>query len=277
MARRGFQCRIKVEKSTQNPTISHMLPVERQNRILKLARTHGTVRTIDLARDFDVAEETIRRDLDFLARVGHLRRTHGGAMDNSAPLAELPYSERESRQLDEKTAIAKEAVRLISPNETLLFDASSTALQLASHLPIGVPLRVVSHSIAVMDRLAGHEAIELVQLGGVYEPRGRRYNGLLTELALRALRIDRFFFSAGGCDPVRGLSEPNAEQARLKRAMLEHSAWNCALVDHTKMGGQDDFFFAQLHEINVLVTDGKSRGYAKANFKNRPFTLKFGA
>ncbi|MGC4013740.1 MAG: DeoR/GlpR family DNA-binding transcription regulator [Luteolibacter sp.] len=252
-----------------------MLPVERQNRILKQARTHGTVRTIDLAKDFDVAEETIRRDLDFLSRRGHLKRTHGGAMDNSAPLAELPYSERESRQLDEKTAIAKEAVKLISPNETLLFDASSTALQLASHIPIGLPLRVVSHSIAVLERMAGHESIELIQLGGVYEPRGRRYSGLLTELSLRAIRIDRFFFSASGCDPVRGLSEPNSEQARLKRVMIEHSAWNCALLDHTKMGGQDDYFFAQLHEINALVTDGQSRGYAKANFKNTPFALKF--
>lgn len=252
-----------------------MLPVERQNRILKLARTNGTVRTIDLARDFDVAEETIRRDLDFLSRRGHLKRTHGGAMDNSAPLAELPYSERESRQLDEKTAIAKEAIRLILPGETILIDASSTALQLVSHIPVGLPLRVVSHSIAVMERLAGHESVELIQLGGVYEPRGRRYSGMLTELSLRALRIDRFFFSASGLDPLRGLSDPNSEQARLKRVMIEHATWNCALIDHTKMGGQDDFFFAQLHDVNAVVTDGKARGYAKANFKSIPFDLKF--
>ncbi|BCU78735.1 DeoR/GlpR family DNA-binding transcription regulator [Luteolibacter sp. LG18] len=253
-----------------------MLPVERQNRILKLARRDGTVRTIDLAKDFDVAEETIRRDLDFLSRRGHLKRTHGGAMDNSGPLAELPYSEREARQLNEKVSMAKEAARVLCAGETILLDASSTSLQLASHLPAGLPLRVVSHSLAVMERLASNDSVELIQLGGTYEPRGRRYNGLITELAVRALRIDRFFFSGGGLDPVRGLSEPNSEQARLKRVMLDHSAWKCALIDHTKMGVQTDFFFAQPQEVDLVITDNESREYAKEHLKNPPFTLKYG-
>lgn len=252
-----------------------MLPVERQNRILKLARRDGTVRTIDLAKDFDVAEETIRRDLDFLSRRGHLKRTHGGAIDISAPLAELPYAERETRQLEEKIAIAKEAVRLICPGETILLDASSTALQIASNLPTTLPVRVVSYSLAVIERLTGHENVEMVQLGGVYEPRGRRYSGMLTDMALRSIRIDRFFFSGGGLDPIRGFSEPNPEQARLKRVMLEHSAWNCALVDHTKLGAQSDFFFAKPEEVAVVITDREGKTFAKTHLKNPPFTLRY--
>ncbi|RYD37861.1 MAG: DeoR/GlpR transcriptional regulator, partial [Verrucomicrobiaceae bacterium] len=47
-----------------------MLAAERQRRILEIARKNGTVRTTELAGDFEVTEETIRRDLDFLARVG---------------------------------------------------------------------------------------------------------------------------------------------------------------------------------------------------------------
>lgn len=250
-----------------------MLPVERQNRILKFARRDGTVRTIDLARDFDVAEETIRRDLDFLSRRGHLKRTHGGAIDISATLAELPHDERESQQLEEKAAIAKEAIRLIAPGETILLDASSTALQIALALPPSLPVRVVSYSLAVTERLTGQENVEIVQLGGVYDARGRRFSGLLTEMSLRALRIDRFFFSSGGLDPVRGFSEPNAEQASLKRAMLEHSAWNCAVIDHTKMGAQAEFFFAKPEEVAVVITDGQSKNYGKTYLKNPPFTL----
>jgi len=239
-----------------------MLPAERQSRILKLARRDGTVRTIDLAKEFEVAEETIRRDLDLLARLGHLRRTHGGAMDTSAPLAELPYSERQARQLDEKIAIAREATRFLMAGETILLDASSTALELASNLPLGLPLRIVSYSLPVVERLAGQDAIELVQLGGTYEARGRRYSGQLTELALRALRIDRFFYSGAGLDPVRGVSEPNPEQSRLKRVMIEHSEWNCALIDHTKLGKQADFFFARPEEIDQVITDREGQVFA---------------
>ena len=73
-----------------------MLAAERQRQILDRVRRDGTVRTADLASDFAVTEETVRRDLDLLGRRGHLRRTHGGAMDSTAPLGELSQSEREA-------------------------------------------------------------------------------------------------------------------------------------------------------------------------------------
>jgi DeoR/GlpR family transcriptional regulator of sugar metabolism len=252
-----------------------MLAAERQRRLLDLARKNGTVRTTDLATDFSVTEETIRRDLDFLARMGHLRRTHGGAMDTSVSLGELSQSEREARQLEEKISIGREAATLVKEGETLLLDASSTALEFAAQLPNGMRLRVVSYSLAVIERLATREDIELVQLGGTYERRGRRFSGMLTESALRALRIDRFFFSGGGYDPVLGVGEPNPDQARFKRMMLEHSAWKCVLIDNTKLGATTDHFFAKPEELDALVSDQGGKSYAKKYLKTTPFTLHF--
>jgi len=253
-----------------------MLAAERQRQILERVRRDGTVRTTDLARDFTVTEETIRRDLDLLGRRGHLRRTHGGAMDATAPLGELSQQERESRQLEEKVAIAREAIRMISPGETILLDASTTALEFAGQLPEGLPLRVVTYSLAVVERLAAREAdVEMIQLGGIYEPRGRRFSGMITENALRMLRIDRFFFSGGGLHPSLGVSEPNPDQARLKRLMLEHSNWRCALLDHSKFGVKTDYFFAAPQELEAVVTDRESKAYAKTHLKSIPYDLRF--
>ena len=253
-----------------------MLAAERQRRILEVARKNGTVRTTELAGDFEVTEETIRRDLDFLARVGHLRRTHGGAMDSTVALGELSLSERESRQLEEKLSIGREAATLVKEGETLLLDASTTALEFASQLPDGVPLRVVTYSIAVVERLATREAIELIELGGTYERRGRRFSGMLTEAALRMLRIDRFFFSGGGFDPKLGIGEPNPDQARFKRAMLEHAEWSCALMDSTKLGAPTDHFFAKPEELQAMVTDKGGRSYAKKHLITPTYELHFG-
>ena len=253
-----------------------MLAAERQRKILERVRRDGTVRTTDLAKDFIVTEETIRRDLDLLGRRGHLRRTHGGAMDATAPLGELSQTEREARQLDEKISIGREAVRLVCPRETILLDASTTALEFAGQLPGDIPLRVVTYSLAAIERLAAQESnLELIQLGGTYEPRGRRFSGMLTESALRALRIDRFFFSGGGLDPARGISEPNPEQARLKRLMLKHAEWSCVLLDHTKFGVQTDFYFAAPEEVNAVITDRGSKIYSKTHLKDVPYELKF--
>ena len=253
-----------------------MLAAERQRRILELARKNGTVRTTELAGDFEVTEETIRRDLDFLARVGHLRRTHGGAMDSAVALGELSQSEREARQLEEKVAIGKEAASLVKEGETLLLDASSTALEFASQLPDGMPLRVVTYSLAVVERLAAREDIELIELGGSYERRGRRFSGMLTEAALRMLRIDRFFFSGGGFDAKLGVGEPNPDQAALKRMMLEHANWSCALMDSSKLGAPTDHFFAKPDELGAMVCDKGGKTFARKHLIVTPFDLHFG-
>lgn len=253
-----------------------MLAAERQRRILELARKNGTVRTTELAGDFQVTEETIRRDLDFLARVGHLRRTHGGAMDSNVSIGELSQSEREARQLEEKVAIGREAALLVKEGETLLLDASTTALEFASQLPDGMPLRVVTYSLAVVERLAAREDIELIELGGSFERRGRRFSGMLTEAALRMLRIDRFFFSGGGFDPKLGIGEPNPDQARLKRAILEHAQWSCALMDSTKLGAPTDHFFAPPEDLGAMVCDKGGKAFAKKYLINPSFELHFG-
>jgi DeoR/GlpR family transcriptional regulator of sugar metabolism len=165
---------------------------------------------------------------------------------------------------------------MILPGETILLDASTTSLEFASQLPEGLPLRVVTYSLAVVERLSARdEDIELVQLGGVYEPRGRRFSGMITENALRSLRIDRFIFSGGGLHPTLGVSEPNPEQARMKRMMLEHCTWRCALLDHTKFGVKTDYFFAAPEELEAVVTDRESRAYAKSHLREQPYDLRF--
>ncbi len=266
---------LKTEGIKQKPTNNHMLAAERHRRILDLTRKEGAVKTTDLGRVLGVTEETIRRDLDWLAGKGHLRRTHGGAMDSAMLIAEPPHAEREARQSDEKIRIAREAARLVQPGETLLLDASSTVLAFARQLPVDSRLRVVTYSLAVVERLAVREDIELIQLGGIYDRRGRRFHGLLTEMGLRSLRIDRFFFSGGGFHPQHGAGEPNPDQARLKHLMLSHAEWSCALIDHSKLGLKTDHFFAKPEEFDALVTDKKGREYARNHLKGAAYSLHF--
>ncbi|MFC6063671.1 substrate-binding domain-containing protein [Streptomyces ochraceiscleroticus] len=53
-------------------------PVDlRRQRILGVVRSRGAVRVGDLAAELDVSVVTVRRDVEELARAGHLRRGHG--------------------------------------------------------------------------------------------------------------------------------------------------------------------------------------------------------
>ena len=241
-----------------------MLAIERQRRILERAKQERAVRTQELSAILKVTEETVRRDLDTLSRQGLLRRTHGGAADVSIMLDELSQSDREVRQADEKTAIAKHAAKHVEDNETIMLDASSTALEFARHLPSGKSLRVVTYAHSIVEKLSIRSDIELVLLGGTYEAKGRRFRGMLTEMGIRALRIDRFFFSGGGYHDTRGIGEPSAEEARLKATIIAHADWKCAMLDHTKLGRMTDHFFAKPSEIDLFITDSKGADFCKS-------------
>lgn len=270
----GYGMLIEALKSKPKKRKNHMLAIERHRKILEIAKRDGAVRTQSLASLLDVTEETVRRDLDSLSRQGLLHRTHGGATENSMVIRELSRSEREERQAGEKEAIAKAAVRHIGGNETLMLDASSTALEFARHLPEKLGLRIVTYAIGVVERLAVRTDLEVILLGGIHDPKAGRFQGMLTEMGVRALRIDRFFFSGAGFDPSLGIGEPNPEEARLKATIIAHAGWKCAMLDHTKLGRRTDHYFVRPDQIDLFVTDPEGADYCrKGNLKGIPYEM----
>lgn len=236
-----------------------MLAAKRHLEILRCLEERGTVRTTDLAAEFKVAEETIRRDLDRLHESGSVVRLHGGARSPDFGKREIHRDERERHFLDEKRAIAEAALALVKDGETLLIDASSSALQLARLLPgQRRGLKVVTYSLVVANLLSSWAEIELVVLGGRFDPTSGAFLGLQTLEALASLRIDRAFFSCKGIDPERGLSEAREDHAQLKRALLAQAEQRVLLADHTKFGVRSNFFFGDLARISALVTDKKT-------------------
>lgn len=124
---------------------------------------------------------------------------------------------------------------------------------------------MVTYSHAVVEQLAIRSDVELILLGGTYEAKGRRFRGMLTEMGVRALRIDRFFFSGGGFHSSRGVGEPSAEEASLKATIIAHADWKCALLDYTKLGRMTDHFFAKPGEIDLLITDAQGAEFCESS------------
>src|SRR5271154_667480 len=87
-----------------------VLVEERRNQLLEMIRLRGFASLPDLARQLEVSESTLRRDLDFLEESGTAKRTHGGVF-YTGPSPKLPHFEqRQPAQWDKKAAIARVAV-----------------------------------------------------------------------------------------------------------------------------------------------------------------------
>lgn len=231
-----------------------MLVAERYEKIVQLVNERGSIRVSELSDLCDVTEETIRRDLDRLEQAGRLRRSHGGAVSVKDQQPEIPYFEREITRAEEKRTIAEEAIKLISPNERILLDASSTAWYMAAKLP-DIPLTVLTNSIKVATELAAKEKIEVISTGGILASRSLSYVGPLAERSLEAYYVDKVFLSCKGVHLERGISESNELQARVKQKMISIADQVVLLADSSKFGVQAFTHVADLREVDSIVTD----------------------
>ena len=106
---------------------------ERQEAIARIVEEHGRARVTDLAAQFGVSAVTIRKDLVALEAEHRLVRAHGGAI---APIGrpELSFDIRERLQADGEARIGAAGAALVHDGESIVMDASTTALAVARHL-----------------------------------------------------------------------------------------------------------------------------------------------
>lgn len=234
-----------------------MYAEERQQAIARLVNQRGRVSVNQLAREYDVTTETVRRDLSTLERMGLVRRVHGGVVPPaSVSLIESGIRERDQVNIEIKERIARAALdHLPPPGGTIVIDAGSTTSRLASLLPPDHQLTVVTHAVPIAARLAGQRQIDLRLLPGRVRRTTQAAVGADTVAALSHLRVDVAFLGTNGVTADHGLTTPDPDEAAVKRALVESGRTVVALADASKFGIETAIRFAAPGEIDVLVTD----------------------
>ncbi|MEN1679990.1 MAG: DeoR/GlpR family DNA-binding transcription regulator [Planctomycetota bacterium] len=239
--------------SASSPTAPR-LPRTRQLEILAELERTGAVRVAPLASRFGVAEETIRRDLDKLGAEGLLTRTHGGAVGLSVDPTDQPVGVRRTTNAAQKRRIARRAAAQIEPGDVISLDASTTALELACLLEEG-PLTVVTNGLDAARVLADRSEVRVIVVGGDLDSVSLCTTGPVAEADIRRFAIHKAFFSAKAVDPRRGCSEVSTDHGAVKRAMIDASDYRCLLADSSKLGVRSMAFFAEVGELDLIITD----------------------
>jgi DeoR family fructose operon transcriptional repressor len=240
---------------------------ERQQAIADLVARRGRLSVNDLADEYAVTTETVRRDLSVLERAGIIRRVHGGAVPAEAlTVLETAVNDRDRANADQKDRIAKAALQFLpASGGSVLLDAGTTTARLASRLPRDHRLTVMTNAVPIAGRLAGLSTVELHLLPGRVRRTTQAAVGEETVAALNVLRTDVVFIGTNGLSIDHGLSTPDHSEAAVKRAMVHTGQRVVALADSSKVGRENTVRFAEVDDIDVLVTDsGLSDKDAKA-------------
>ena len=232
-----------------------MYQEERHAMILEKARTDGRVDVAELAEEFAVTPETVRRDLTSLERHGLLRRVHGGAIPVERLGFEPKVSERDAAMADEKASIARAALAEVPVEGAILLDAGTTTARLADMLPSDRELTVVTNALPIATALSAHSNVTVLSIGG--RVRGRTL-AMVDQWALRVLEetlVDVAFLGMNGVSVERGLTTPDVGEAAVKRAMLNAARRAVVLADHTKIGNDCFARVGGLDEIDAIISD----------------------
>ncbi len=248
--------RRKASPATSGPTVRRRRPFAslRHRDIVEALARDGYVDAAALATVLGVTGETVRKDLIRLESHGLLRRTHGGAV----PVHSLSYEPDVAQRTEfsaEKARIAEQALTHLPHAGVVLLDAGSTVGALVDLIPDDRNLTVFTNTLTVAVALAARPGLVVHTLGG------RVRGATLAEVDAWALRslgeltVDVAFLGANGVSLERGLTTPDPSEAAIKRLMVERASRRVLLADRSKFGHASTCTFAEVDDMDVLVTD----------------------
>jgi DeoR/GlpR family transcriptional regulator of sugar metabolism len=233
-----------------------MFPEERRREIVARLRRDGRCLVADLARHLDVSEVTIRQDLDALEREGQLRRTHGGAILDEKIGMERPFQIEETEHRAEKERIAVAAAALVSAGDTLILDVGTTVTAVARRLvEEKVKATVFTNGLNIAAILEADPDITTVVTGGTVRPKQHSLVNPFAGFVLPRIHADLAFLGINGIESKHGVTNVNVAEAEIKALFVQAARRRVVLADSSKIGKIALAKFAELREVDLLITD----------------------
>ncbi|MET3696424.1 DeoR family transcriptional regulator [Bacillus oleivorans] len=231
-----------------------MFSEERREEILKLLEQTGRVQVKDLAEQFNVSIDSIRRDLSIMEEKGLLKRTHGGAIP--ARLIRLfpgPSDQRYNHGDDYGNAIAKRAASFIKAGQTVFMGGASIHYIMLKYLPEDVQFTVVTNSLRIADVLRTMDNVECYLIGGRVKKSGNMSDAFTNEM-IKQFNFDLAFLTGGALNE-KGLSTATPEVAIGARVIHKQARKNICLMGHWGFGTTNFVHILPADAFNLIITD----------------------
>lgn len=237
------------EKSRPNYT-----PHQRQTLIYTQARQKGSVKVSELAMSLDVAEMTIRRDLELLEEKGLIERIHGGAIYNDRIGLEPLFAQKSTLKQAEKRAIGALAATLIEEGDMVFVNSGSTTIEFLKQLDTPRVSIITNNPLAPI--YAHSEAVNVILTGGEIRHESLTLVGELAVKAIKSVYANKAIIGIDGFSIKYGLTTSTQTEAWINRLMILNTRGSVILVaDSSKLGRVANFKTSPLSKISVIVTD----------------------
>ncbi|MCL2425479.1 MAG: DeoR/GlpR family DNA-binding transcription regulator, partial [Oscillospiraceae bacterium] len=230
---------------------------ERQQKIQSFISANGEAKLVELESLFpDISSMTLRRDLEKLELLGGIVRTRSGAKSIAylSRLSEAQFSERENVNTAEKLSIAQIAYEYIKQESSIFLDTGTTVTGL-SRLLSNDKLFIITTAPNIALECAKNPNNTVFMTGGQLSSGNLSLSGVNALSFLDNINIDVAFMGASGFNFSNGFTCGNYDECQMKKRVVEKAAQVIMLMDSSKFSKNLPFTFANLSDIDLLVTD----------------------
>lgn len=226
----------------------------RQQQILELVRERGYVSIEEMAQQFVVTPQTIRRDINQLAESNLLRRYHGGAAYDSS-IENTAYAMRADQMRDEKQRIADKVAAQVPDHASLFINIGTTTECIARALLNHQQLKIITNNIHVASILSGKDDFEVLLAGGTV----RRDGGVVGQACadfIQQFKVDYALVGISGIDEGDGsLLDFDYREVRVSQAIIANARQVILAADSSKFGRNAMVRMGSIGLVDCLVTN----------------------
>lgn len=232
----------------------------RENYLLNILKASPRITTSEAVKMLDVSEATARRVFSDLEKSGKVIRNYGG-IQLSQNNQSYSFEASEKMYMLEKKRIGTMAASLVDDDDTIYLDCGTTSFQMMLALSERIAsgdlhsINVITNSIVNVQVTVSSPQCRVILIGGEYNSKRRDFSGLLTKRYVEQFHFTKCFLGCDGITIDMGICSNNIDISSLNSTVIEHSDFSYVLLDNSKFGKCSLVTYAQLNEINAIITD----------------------
>ena len=247
----------------------------RMKEILNLLSSKESESIKNLALHLKVSEMTVRRDVSCLENNGYVTVFYGGVSLNENQKKLFPgirnapylFDKADKERLAEKKRIAEFATSFIEPYDAIGIDNGTTCRYMLDYIHNVSDCILYTYSMEVMMKAVNLETnnIRLFCFGGLYHNDIKMFESMDVLDTIKKTHINKLFLGAVGVSSTYGLSCAQRYEVDVRQTLMSVSEQIIVLADSSKINKSWYLQYADISDVDILITDNKITEEQKAS------------
>ncbi len=215
---------------------------------------HDLVSMEELRGVFGISMNTVRLDVTELVNKGVIRKVYGGVCSNQKGNL-VPFEERQSRNIQGKISVGREAAKLVNDGDIIYIDSGTTTMYVIDYLGESSNVTVLTNNLNAINRAVTLPGINVISLPGTLERKTNSFVSADTVRTLEKYNIKKAFMASSGISESGMVTNASPLEYEVKKAAIENSNEVYLLIDSSKFGKSAMLTYANITEMSKVIVD----------------------